>query len=77
MAGAVAMKMNRFMVLAGLVGLDGLAQYAGPRGPAGEIVTLRFAIWGSGDAVLDSAALVDNFVWSVKEPKVETTPIVF
>jgi len=43
----------------------------------GEIITLRFAIWDAGDSVLDSTALVDNFVWSVKDPEVATTPIIF
>ena len=31
----------------------------------GSIVTLRFAIWDSGDPVLDSTVLIDNFEWSV------------
>lgn len=45
--------------------------------PPGEIVTLRFALWDSGDPVLDSSVLIDRFVWSVEEPAVETTPVVF
>jgi hypothetical protein len=32
----------------------------------GQDITLLFAIWDSGDGVLDSSALVDNFVWSVQ-----------
>lgn len=47
-----------------------------PTAPA-EVITLRFSIWDAGDAILDSTALVDNFVWSVNDPEVATTPIVF
>lgn len=43
----------------------------------GEVITLRFVIWDAGDPFLDSTALVDNFVWSVKDPEVATTPIIF
>jgi hypothetical protein len=32
----------------------------------GEEVTLRFAIWDAGDAVLDSTVLLDNFTWDAK-----------
>ncbi|MRG96259.1 choice-of-anchor L domain-containing protein [Polyangium spumosum] len=39
----------------------------------GELFTLRFAVYDSGDAVLDSATLVDHFRWiSTGEPVVET-----
>jgi hypothetical protein len=31
----------------------------------GKEITLLFAIWDSGDGVLDSTALIDNFKWSV------------
>lgn len=31
----------------------------------GKDITLLFAIWDSGDGVLDSSALIDNFAWSV------------
>lgn len=31
---------------------------------AGSQVTLRFAIWDSGDGVLDSTVLLDNFRWT-------------
>ncbi len=41
----------------------------------GEVITLRFSIWDAGDAVLDSTALIDNFVWSVNVPVIETKPI--
>jgi hypothetical protein len=42
----------------------------------GEVFTLRFAIWDTHDAIIDSTALVDNFRWSVEQPKLETKPIV-
>jgi hypothetical protein len=32
----------------------------------GKDITLLFAIWDSGDACLDSTALVDNFTWSTE-----------
>jgi hypothetical protein len=31
----------------------------------GEIITLRFAIWDTADALVDSVVLLDNFAWSV------------
>ena len=37
---------------------------------AGEVITLRFAIWDTSDAFYDSTALIDNFQWKI-EP---TTP---
>lgn len=42
----------------------------------GSIITLRFAIWDSGDPVLDSTVLIDNFQWSAEVPEVETVPVV-
>ncbi len=42
----------------------------------GEVLTIRFAIWDTGDQTLDSTALIDNFRWSIEEPDVETTPII-
>jgi hypothetical protein len=41
----------------------------------GSIITLRFAIWDSGDATLDALALVDDFTWSVETPIIETKPV--
>ncbi len=32
----------------------------------GEIITLRFAIWDTGDHIYDSLVLLDNFQWSVE-----------
>ncbi len=43
----------------------------------GEIITLRFAIWDAGDPALDSTALIDNFVWTVTDPVIETKPVIF
>jgi hypothetical protein len=31
----------------------------------GEIITLRFVIWDTGDHILDSLAILDNFQWSL------------
>ncbi|MEQ9323970.1 MAG: hypothetical protein RIF41_32695, partial [Polyangiaceae bacterium] len=43
---------------------------------AGENIIVRFAVWDSGDGVLDSTAIVDNFRWlGFAEPDPETTPI--
>jgi len=33
---------------------------------AGDILKLRFAIWDSGDHILDSTVLIDNFTWSTE-----------
>lgn len=41
----------------------------------GETILLRFAIWDTGDHVLDSTALIDNFRWDVEEGNVETKPV--
>jgi hypothetical protein len=30
----------------------------------GEVITLRFAVWDTGDATSDSVVLLDNFAWS-------------
>lgn len=35
--------------------------------PAGQEITLRFAIWDAGDHILDSTVLIDNFTWDVSE----------
>jgi len=41
----------------------------------GSEITLHFAIWDSGDGVLDSTTLIDNFRFDVDENSVGTTPI--
>jgi hypothetical protein len=45
----------------------------------GEILTLRFTIWDSGDPVLDSTALLDAFEWELDEivnEEPETSPLI-
>jgi hypothetical protein len=39
----------------------------------GAIITLRFAVWDTGDSKLDSTALIDRFGWSVEQPSAPTT----
>jgi hypothetical protein len=39
----------------------------------GKDITLVFAVWDSGDGVLDSTALVDNFQWSTQPG--QNTPV--
>jgi hypothetical protein len=41
----------------------------------GTQITLRLAVYDSGDGVLDSTALIDDFRWLPVEPEVETTPV--
>jgi hypothetical protein len=38
----------------------------------GEELTLRFAIWDTGDQVLDSTVLLDAFTWEAKPGQNET-----
>ena len=40
------------------------------------IITVRFAVWDTGDEVLDSTVLIDKWEWSVEEPDVVTTPVI-
>lgn len=40
----------------------------------GEIITLRFTVWDSGDPTLDSTVLIDDFTWEVEEAPVRTIP---
>jgi hypothetical protein len=41
-----------------------------------KTITLRFTLWDTADATLDSTALIDKFQWSVDNPDVtETTPV--
>jgi hypothetical protein len=43
----------------------------------GSIIELRFAIWDTGDAILDSTVLIDNFTWSLEEVDIpETVPVI-
>lgn len=41
----------------------------------GSEVTLHFAIWDSGDGILDSTTLIDNFRFDVDETSTGTTPV--
>jgi hypothetical protein len=41
----------------------------------GQTITLRLAIYDSGDHVLDSTVLLDKFRWLPRSPVVATTPI--
>lgn len=42
----------------------------------GDIITLTFAIWDSGDGVLDSTVLIDKFEWSTDDkPVTKTEPV--
>lgn len=40
---------------------------------AGSIITLRFAVWDTGDAAMDSTVLIDRFAWSVQQPMTAST----
>jgi hypothetical protein len=42
---------------------------------AGRTFRLRFVLWDSGDATLDSTVLLDNFRWLNTAPSGNTTPI--
>jgi hypothetical protein len=43
----------------------------------GDIITLTFAIWDSGDGILDSTVLIDKFEWSTDDkPVTKTEPVV-
>jgi hypothetical protein len=43
----------------------------------GDVVTIRFAIWDTGDQTTDSTVLVDNFAWIAEGPTVtvSTSPV--
>ncbi len=53
-------------------GSTGWLTTTGPVSP-GEDVTLHFVIFDEGDHILDSAALVDNFRWSLKKTSAPVT----
>jgi hypothetical protein len=40
---------------------------------AGSIITLRFAVWDTADADMDSTVLIDRFAWSVQQPTTAST----
>jgi hypothetical protein len=41
----------------------------------GTVVTLRLAVYDSGDGDLDSTTIIDNFRWLSEPPAVETNPV--
>jgi hypothetical protein len=43
--------------------------------PPGKVVSVRFVLWDSGDPLLDSSVVLDNFQWSLEMPQVGTGPI--
>jgi hypothetical protein len=50
-------------------------QTTAPLAAPGQQITLDFAIWDSGDGVLDSTVLLDNFKFGLDDTPTETTPI--
>lgn len=50
-------------------------QTVAPIEAPGAEITLRFAIWDSGDEALDSTILIDNLRFSLAEGTTETTPV--
>jgi hypothetical protein len=53
----------------------GWLETAAPIASPGEQITLRFAIWDSGDGVLDSSVLIDNFRFEQSETVTGTYPV--
>lgn len=53
----------------------GWLQTTAPVNDPGGVITLDFAIWDSGDGILDSTVLLDNFAFSVDGAPTETQPI--
>ena len=53
----------------------GWLQTSSPVVEPGGTISLHFAIWDSGDGILDSTVLLDNFTFDVDETATETTPI--
>jgi hypothetical protein len=41
----------------------------------GTDITLQFAIWDSGDGILDSTVLIDNFTFELSDTVTGTTPV--
>jgi hypothetical protein len=64
-------------VTGGVGGSTGWLQTTAPVMP-GEILTLRFAIWDSGDPDLDSLVIVDAWEWQVDPvDTTQTQPLIF
>ena len=57
----------------GVGGATGWLDIAGNVTP-GEDMTIRFAIWDTGDHSWDSVVLVDNWTWSVQGTDTGVTP---
>ena len=53
----------------------GWLQTTSPVPKPGDDITLLFAIWDSGDGILDSTVLLDNFSFDVTPAKTETQPL--
>lgn len=53
----------------------GWLETTAPLANPGEPVTLLFAIWDSGDGVLDSTVLLDNFTFEVGQASAKTAPV--
>ena len=53
----------------------GWLQTSAPIGTAGEEITIEFGAWDSGDGVLDTTGLFDNFRFELEETPTETEPI--
>ena len=45
-----------------------------PADPGSEI-TIRWGVYDSGDGVLDSTTLIDNWQWTADPGEVGTTPV--
>ncbi len=53
----------------------GWLQTATPLQNPGEEITIEFGAWDSGDGVLDSTGLFDNFEWQLEETPTGTEPV--
>ncbi|MEZ4226607.1 MAG: choice-of-anchor L domain-containing protein [Polyangiaceae bacterium] len=42
----------------------------------GEVITLHFSIWDTGDNIWDSTVLIDNFRWSSQTATIQTQPTI-
>lgn len=56
-------------------GATGWLETTAPIVSPGSEITLHFAVWDSGDGVLDSTTLLDNFKFEADESVTGTTPI--
>jgi hypothetical protein len=55
-------------------GATGWLQTQAPSAP-GSVITVRFAIWDSGDAIMDSTVLLDRFEWLPGPVAPATAPV--